>query len=354
MYRRSVACPVILALTISCRQIVDFDDHATDVSFETAPRLPFVPESDYAERCEVCARERCDDLRDRCVADEVCKALLRCHGACSNAACRAQCGSFDYRDDSDNFTGASTQGSESPLLTAYIGCVGTTECPRECNTGRNWTCIEDRSYRWPNDAESTAPEVPLRLELVGLVSEQGVPASVTALWGDQVGPGNVADRGETDEWGQTQLDFEESFIGLIEVESDQRGVIRNLVHAQPIFRPTRWATLVIPATVLEMEPGRASIWVSIKDCLGFDAPGVSLELSQNAGVQTFYYGADVGLSFDASETGEYGSGGFVDVPLDRKSYTILARREEAVVARRSVFVRPDWTTIVHLEPREAE
>jgi hypothetical protein len=344
-----------LAPTLGCRQIVGFDDESSESERPALPPLPFIPDPGHAQSCETCATERCSAEREACEDDSVCRALLRCQGTCSNPACRARCGSFVFRDDWSWFVAGNFEGEESPLLTNYVSCIGLSECASECNTGRNWDCIEDPTYRWPRDTDRKYLDAPrLRVQIVNFFSGNGVPARVSAIWGP--GQSGAAAQAQSDVWGQAELALppESVFRGFLEVESDERGGFRTLVQGPTIFRPTRWTTYAMPVKYYPSQPGRASIWVSIYDCLGFVAPGISFESPRATG-EIFYSSRDTGsISLDADRTNESGSGGIRELVVDSETYTVIAKRNGKEVARRSVVVRADWATYLSLDPREAE
>jgi hypothetical protein len=352
---RGVWCALALASTFGCRQIVGFDEPNAEAKPLALPKLPFIPAPDYAQKCEACARDRCSAERETCEDDAVCRELLRCYGGCSNPACRARCGSFDFRDDVSAIYTGGIGGEESPLLSKYLSCVGSFECGDECNTGRNWECNEDPAYRWPTWADQKFPEpVRLRVEFVNWMTGNGVPARVSARW--DTSPTGLIDEQESDLWGQTELALpRDIFTGFLEVETTARGGFRTLVQGPPVFRPTRWKTYAVQSQfVLPGEPGRAVIALAIYDCLGFPAPGISFE-APRATAEVFYSVDDVvGFSSEADRTSNEGLGGFRDVRVEAETYTVIARRNGAEVARRIVLVRADWITLVSMSPREAQ
>lgn len=349
-----VWCAVALVSGLGCRQIVGFDEEGSEAGRSELPPLPFVPDAAFVKMCGACARVSCSAERAACEADATCRALLRCRGACSNPACLARCGSYEFRDDDAFIATGNFGGEQSPLLTKYVTCVGIDECASECNAGRNWECTDDPSYRWPTDADRRDLEAPrLRIEVVNYLTANGVPARVSAIQGD--GPSGIVDRQQSDLWGQAELQLNPTtvFAGYLEVLSAERGGVRTLIFGAPIFRPTQWRTFAMPATKTLSEPGRATLVISIHDCVEFKAPRIGFELPRADG-EVFYGRWLDEISFDASQTDENGAGGVRNLVVEAENYTVIARRNDTEVARRTVVVRPDWYTFVRLVPREAQ
>jgi hypothetical protein len=360
-----LCCAIALVSIAACRQVVGFDkpprethDASTAESPKPLPLLPFVPEPEYAETCTSCATQMCSAQHQACVDNTQCKEMLRCYGgdACSDPLCIARCGSYDLLDYAWRSGGPvqGRRGAEVALFSAYQACVSVDNCPTDCGWGLDWGCLDKSPrYRWP-------PGLGVNLKLELLFPEGGlVSARVSAYaTGTATGMGfvNQLPR-ETGGWGQVELEFPPgNFDGFLQIESDAGALyeVRMLDYSGPFFRDTRLSRNVFPVDLRPPSPhaGFAGVIIAATDCIGAPASGITFELEGASG-QVYSYAPEnppwsvwvLGANSDVS-----GVGGFADVSPANTTVTVLAKRGEQTVARRTVYLRENWLTSVILRP----
>ena len=359
--RRKGFCGAIVLVSIAgCREIVDFDEPppaSSDAGAREPPKalpfLPFVPAPEYRETCTSCAAEKCDSQHQACVDDPQCRELLRCYGVCSDPLCIANCGSYDLLDYSwggPNGLLAGRRGAESALLTAYQRCVPVYDCRTDCGYGLDWSCLKNNRYRWPMWPYMEKSPLHLQLELL-FPNDIGVSARVSAYL-PSGGPFGFLSR-EPNGWGQVELEFSGVFDGFLQIESDPGALdeFHVLDYSGPFFRDTRLSRDVFPIDVHPPYPhaGFAGVIIAVTDCVGSGASGITFELEGALGQSYAYYSLDDMFDF-GGKTDLTGAGGFADVSPANATVTVLAKRDERIVARRRVDLRENWLTSVVLRP----
>jgi hypothetical protein len=147
---RLVLSSLVLLTGVACGEILGVDAYRVaepeppDASEDPPlPELPATPDAEFRQACTACAASSCADARRACLESERCRALLRCHGACSDPRCIARC--------------VDTHG-ESLAFNDYRLCVfGTPKegadldgCAVACGGGHNWECVG--KYQWDGAA----------------------------------------------------------------------------------------------------------------------------------------------------------------------------------------------------------
>jgi hypothetical protein len=373
--RLGLCCAIVLVAIPACSQIVGFDGPPPAPSDAGPPKpkpkpkpmplVPFIPQPEYAATCESCASQNCNAEHQACVDDPQCRELLRCYGACSDPLCIARCGSYDLLDYSwggPHGVYAGRRGAESALLSAYQrcvsvygGCLTTGCCLTACGWGLDWGCLQSSRYRWPIGRSGPYLEkspLHLKLELM-FPNDIGVPARVSTYLPS--GPAGFLPR-EPNGWGQVELEFSGVLDGFLQIESDTGALdeFHILDYSGPFFRDTRLSRDVFPIDVHPPYPhaGFAGVIIGVTDCVGAPASGITFELegaSGPSGQSYSYYSVKDMFDF-GGKTDETGAGGFADVSPANGTVTVLAKRGEQTVARRTVSLRENWLTSVVLRP----
>jgi hypothetical protein len=156
---------------------------------------------------------------------------------------------------------------------------------------------------------------------------------------------------ETNGWGQVELEFPNVVDPILQIESSAVALneFHVLDYSGPFFRDTRLSIDVFPSDLQPVYPhaGFAGVIIAVSDCIGAPATGITFELEGASG-QLYSYGT-MGFVLDAI-TDPVGAGGFADVSPANATVTVLAKRDERIVARRRVDLRENWLTSVVLRP----
>ena len=194
---------------------------------------------------------------------------------------------------------------------------------------------------------------PLHVKLEVLFTENtGVSARVSAYF-----PGTGMDvlllPEPTNAWGQVELEFPYVVDPILQIESNAGAIteFRVLDYSGPFFRDTRLSRAVFPSDFEPVSPhaGSAGVIVAVSDCIGAPATDITLELEGAKG-KPYKLPIWVSSDFMDTKTDQLGAGGFQDVSPANATVTVLAKRGEQTVARRTVLLRENWVTSVVLRP----
>jgi hypothetical protein len=326
------------------------------------PLLPALPDVERIKACEECAGSQCPDQRSACVADERCRALLKCHGECSDPGCIFAC-----RD------------THAPSLAFddYFACVlGTTAvlmqrgrgvslCTEACGVGRNLACA--RSYRWrPGervsratfDVELSNAAVPGVMSLSTFALEPIAPCvdvAGHAITGDQ----GCADFANLDAFGRATLTASTALTQTNRVVAMRGNWERTRKYHRPTPHGGHVVLYVLPRFSLEAvlplvpgyDPSMAIVTFEVRDCLGGSATARVEKSPALQGPIRWYWAGSPVPSTDV----ELGSGGgFANVPT-LQPFDIQAFPEGSLepLWRSAVVTESGWTTQVDMFPSAA-
>jgi hypothetical protein len=130
-------------------------------------------------------------------------------------------------------------------------------------------------------------------------------------------------------------------------------VVADIEQSIPLqLYPTAALPLVLDAAGGELVPGTGSVFMSVIDCDGKPAPGVTLEIAEYEDPAfSLYFDSGV-LSNSASQTDASGIGGFIRIPPG--FVTVTGYNSEGVpVAKVGVQVNATFATLTVLAPSPA-
>jgi hypothetical protein len=352
MQSLEICFAILLVAMTGCRDIVGFDetapgDAAVRDGVQAMPFLPFTPTDEHKEPCTRCATDECTTEHQACLEDASCLAMLRCRGTCSDPACNAACGSFELLDYSVSGLRPGRRGAENENFIRYHHCVSLTRCSDVCGAGVDWDC--KKGYRWPIIPDRFPFRV--QVELLDILGS-GVSARVTGYVPAFPGmPSALTQSAQTAGWGQTELEFTSTGQGLfLQIESGPEAVdeFRMLDYSGPFFRDTRLSRNVFQEGFPPVfpQPGFAGVFIVATDCLDSPAPGITFEIVGASG-KAYAYTPYTNFSFGAN-TDQSGMGGFADVTPANGMVTVLAKRDDEIVARQRVYLRENWLTSIVL------
>jgi hypothetical protein len=113
--------------------------------------------------------------------------------------------------------------------------------------------------------------------------------------------------------------------------------------------PSASLPLVVDAAGGSLQPGTGAVFMSIVDCDGKPAPGVSLQIAEHADVADALYFDSGVLSNSATETDASGIAGFIHIPPGFVEITGV-NRDGVPVAKVGVQANPVFVTYTVLAP----
>jgi hypothetical protein len=366
---------VAMTLAIGCGQIIGADayavaapDAAADPGDVALPLLPVRPDPAYERSCEACVEVQCDEERAACRESERCRALLDCHGRCSDPDCVFRC-----RDTEP----------ESVRFEEYLACafgdfrggasysVSGSRCPYDCNAGANWACAEN--FRWTAEQPGTIElDVTVRLSEARTSSGAldswrfatiaGCEEGVVTAGGELVTGDRGCDAGVSfDVEGHARLTLgrrRSAFVLRGGVTDEDRVRIYNRLVPRSgrldldAFTFSMWKVWLPPllaSTGHEVDPELGTVMFGNRDCTGGPATArVEVEATADATPVRYYWTSYADPDMAALA---WSSGGFSNVPPGAD--VVLAAYHPVdgrLLARRRVLVAPGWLTQVTLFP----
>ncbi len=298
-----------------------------------------------------------------CLNAHVCDEHAVCAGVVDclrETTCQEDCTPFDV----NCFVTCGPEYPDGEQLYLALNNGYSGRCRKECMLGTNWSCIGNVS--WP---QSTTPGAPidyktkfLGYSLAGPIAGLTVRACNKAS-GDCAG---AVPTGTTGSDGFVTLHLgSNAFDGYLFLTGS--GVYPALVYRQPhvvqsvnedefFFRAETVPSAADVSTLLQLigatvDSARAVLILSMLDCDGYTAPGVTFASSAADGSTVGFYTAS-GVPATASVVTDVdGSGGFVNVPPGLVTVTASVA-SIGVVGRATVWARPGSQTLADLVPAQ--
>lgn len=309
-----------------------------------------LPASETCVACLERSRGICGALQT-CADDDICARTWTCGQACADPRCTADC--------------HSEVGAEVERITLHT--LMFRGCSAACELGRSWACVD--AYDW-GGADHNVLNVRLAIVRVeGAASQPQVDARVQACeLLDATCSAPLAEAVSAAN-GVASLDIDVGldpvgFTGYFAITGDtlmpsvvfpSARIIADGGYLQPVVSRRAAEATIAFATGRPPEPGRAMVLVQIRDCAGFPAPDLEVELlARGDSHRAIYFGANDLPDRELEATEVFGLVGFVDIPVPGESVgaTLTARQRGTgtVVSRRQVLVRPDQLTFVFMGP----
>jgi hypothetical protein len=163
-----------------------------------------------------------------------------------------------------------------------------------------------------------------------------------------------------DDQGWVDIPLFENFTGYIELQSPEtvpyafyltEPLAPQVTPEYPIGIVSLMAIQPLVQLVgVTPQPDTGLLAFRVFDCRGDTAPGVTLSPVDGAVPWYFVDGLPSGAQ---SETGVEGLGGFVNVPPGLAVIDALAPNGASIAGSRSLVVRPNWLSAIHLRPHGA-
>ncbi len=324
---------------------------ARPVSDAAAPEGPCGPlDRDEAPACAQCLRRTgttCDALR-ACGEDSICAAQATCARACDDPRCVADC--------------AATPGAE--ILGLRLHTNAFRACSAACDLGQSWGCVN--AFDWGGAASQ---RLSVQLAILRVPASVAYPGAVVRACAelDTRCERPLAETVSADDGlASFELDLgmdPVGFTGYFAIMDDTlmptvavpaARIVQHGAFLQPVVSATDAVLTIRLATGHDPTPGRATVLAQVRDCHGFPAPDIVIEITDGTEPQpgVYFSGNFPDRALDATD----GSGlaGFIDVPVtgDGATITLTAHRKDdpTVLAHRQVLVRPDLFTFVFLGP----
>jgi hypothetical protein len=245
-----------------------------------------------------------------------------------------------------------------PAVTAYRACGSA------CAIGSNWVCLGKVNWPFPVAAKST-----VHLSLYDFATgapEVGVQASLCSTGG---GCGSVV--GVSDDAGEVAVEVPlpamstHNYLGPVGAirfsaadDAGASGIATMLLYwGFPLSQPSLGALglgMVTPAerSALDAGPqlaGRGYLAITVADCSGIPAAGVTFTLSPSDGARLFYVQNQVFVD-TATQTDSFGLAAAYNVVAGPVQVTATLAATGEIVGRESVVVQPDVSTVLNVRP----
>lgn len=256
--------------------------------------------------CQECGRACCASAEE-CARSRACGLLEVCQAACgsNDVACREAC------------VNAHPQGAS--LSRAIDDCVAAS-----CDQVADWSCIGAVDWFTP-----TEPEIPIRLYLLDNATDAPLGGlEVRGCYGSDVDCTSPFVLKETTQFGEVVVDRPVSPPGSYvaygggEYLQHQRFFFPPPSIFQrfdlPVVRVDDFADLYA-ASGWTLEPGRGSLWITIVDCKGLPAAGVTLSASTADELTKIVYPSAAQL--DLGATDESGQVMLINLPAGSTALT---------------------------------
>jgi hypothetical protein len=303
------------------------------------------------DACVSCAKAACKAENTACRSDPHCADLTRC------AAQQTDPGTLDNcRSQEVNWL--AEQPAARTLGGPYYACVFRDQCAEQCGAHTDTTCLGD--YSWGQNASGS---VPVTLQFVNALDQTKVASGlmVKTCRGDDVNCVTTGAAKLTDAKGKVSLDLPtplRTFIGYLDLSGgDWYPTLLKLgypvARAATIYMPIvdqESIMLNIIASGVEPDPERGQVQIRMFGCAGVGLRGVSFTAGANFvdGATRIWYALPL-ADFEATATGDLGSGGIINVKPGFVEITAKLD-DDTVVAHSSVPVRAGYLTIVVLAP----
>jgi hypothetical protein len=239
----------------------------------------------YADTCGACIQKTCCEGAKACADDDVCAERQRCYRACTYPSCPLACDA--------QIAAAAAMPPTSDVIAELDTCL-SSGCAKQCDHGAHWACVG--AFSWPaakdemvtftlhatsfitgGDLKDVSVKVCSRIDYPCAMPLQTVP---------------------TDAHGIAPIQVHSGFDGYFDVTDTADDVMETLVYLSwPITAPTTYDLPLAPYDTYktlvtggggQVFDDKGAIWVDTKDCLGADAPGVSLSI-EPAGLSDPFY-----------------------------------------------------------------
>ena len=271
-------------------------------------------------------------------------------------ACTLSCACSGFGGAGDQLLSAPATEEEVLSAMGAAGSMAATAGAADNPAAADWSCL------------GAAPAAPPAITgtgqvrySVGLRSMLGLP--ITDLLVRACAPADLECasplsevRGLNPE-GRLEVAVPVGFAGFLEIEPE--GHARSVLHMrQAVFHDTvdLEPILAIPAAAvaqlagllnIELIPDLSLMLVSVVDCRGQRAPGVTL--ANNVGGKEFYLAN--GLPNVMVDTTDFeGLGGFVNVPLRLVEVSATVEADGRAIGSRSILPRAGWIMGLNIRP----
>jgi hypothetical protein len=303
----------------------------------------------HAADCAACLERSggiCGALRT-CGADDVCAPAWACAEGCGDPRCVADC--------------KAPSGADIPWIT--LQTLVFRGCSAACDLGREWSCTG--AFDWGAVVHQT---LHIRLAVLQVPDNTPYPgAHVRAC--RELDPTCTPPLAETtsDGDGLAALDIDTGFdtLGfnghfvidggplLPTVSVPAAPLVQDGAYLQPVITTGAADTVIGLVTGQVRAPGTAIVLAQVRDCRGFPAPDLVVDVAGAPGQHAFYFNGNApDPARDATDPS--GLVGFVNVPVSGggSSLTLAAHRkgEAVILARRQALVRPDQLTFLLMGP----
>ena len=318
------------------------------------PILPFLPDGEAIQRCEECSQDKCAELRDECLKDDVCTAQLGCLGQCSDPGCWEACrGSVGLEELFP--WGFSAFYQDLKQCTFF-------QCAAECKGGDNWDCTED--YTLPVAA---TPSVDAYVRfgtgrlpygnspgIRDFLAGAGVEACYGSLGGcDAMGAAVLLDAGHGAHLSLSTQGASGTFEGYFELLPAAATLLAVKHRIYPLFHSHggTFEAFYLPAGVLGQgnlpSSEEASLMTAKMDCALVPAVGGDIRVIEQYGTEI------LGQTIDTTR----GPATVFKIPVegDGQMVTIqfTAEGEDDLTTWRDVLLSPGWMTSIPLLPQPA-
>ena len=309
-----------------------------------------------ASACASCISTQCCNLSAACAQDADCLATYECLGANDSPDGWAACTQTLFPRGLNDY-----EGLESCILSA---------CPDDCAYGRNWSCVGHVS--WP---PAPGPTVTATIQATDALNQnQGVPGMDAKLcYFTDTSCANPIDEKTTDKNGDVTFEGpaqnqsgRTGFDGFLLLSdpnyaaTDPNRYLPALLHAFPPLTASNVVRQVIMATNgtldqlaglvnLKLDPSRGMAVLSVSDCVGRRAPGISFKVTPADPVTQILYLKGTFVDRYATATDKLGDALIANLPVG--PFTVTATSPDAgQVAVVPAYARANTVSLVVVPP----